>query len=40
MWEEYRSKQREVKRLIRKAKGDEEREKVKELREMGEGGMV
>ena len=38
VWEEYRNKQREVKRLIRKAKGDEEREKVKELREMGEEG--
>ena len=38
VFEEYRSKQQEVKRLIKKAKRNEEREIVKELRQKGEEG--
>ena len=37
-WEEYRSKQQEVKTLIRRARGNEERKIIEELREKGEEG--
>lgn len=38
VWEEYRSKQQEVKVLIRRARGNEERKIIEELRRKGEEG--
>ncbi|KAG0724529.1 hypothetical protein GWK47_040433 [Chionoecetes opilio] len=37
-WEEYKSKQKEVKCLVRKARVNEERKVIRELREKGEEG--